>query len=141
MPARAPLRTAILLMAALHGTGQAFAKGRDVCAPGLEPWTEIVLFLGRAMSDGTEVGEADFQRFLGEVVTPLFPDGLTVLDAAGQFRSGDQVMQERAKVLLILVPDAAAVRAPIASVVQSYKQLFRQDSVLRTEREVCLAFD
>jgi hypothetical protein len=105
------------------------------------PWTEITLFLGRSMGDRGEVAEGDFQRFLGEVVTPLFADGLTVLDATGQFEAGDRIVQERTKILLILVPDAEPARARIGRVVQSYRQRFRQESVLRTEREVCVAFD
>ncbi|WP_442936315.1 DUF3574 domain-containing protein [Nostoc sp.] len=37
------------------------------------------------MSKLYQVSNNDFQRFLNNVVTPLFPDGLTVFDTNGQY--------------------------------------------------------
>jgi hypothetical protein len=103
-------------------------------------WTEISLYFGRRIGDTGLVSEAMFKRFLAEVVTPRFPDGLTVLDAAGQFRSGNRIVREPTKLLVLLVPDRSAVAHKVASVIDRYKRRFRQQSVLRTEQEVCLAF-
>jgi hypothetical protein len=48
------------------------------------------LFFGTAKPGGA-VTEEEFRTFLDEVVTPLFPDGLTVVKADGQFRGADGV--------------------------------------------------
>jgi hypothetical protein len=40
------------------------------------------------------VTEEEFRAFLDEFVTPLFPDGLTVVKADGQFRGADGVTIE-----------------------------------------------
>jgi hypothetical protein len=111
------------------------------CPAPLERWTEISLYLGRNIAGIGEVTEYQFRNFLREVVTPRFPDGLTVLDAAGQFRDGARIIRERTKLLILLVPDAAEVRGKVAAVVSRYKTRFRQQSVLHTENSLCLSFD
>lgn len=111
------------------------------CPAPLERWTQIDLYLGRKTGSGGTVTERMFRRFLAEVVTPRFPDGLTVLDAAGQFRdSRRRIVREPTKLLVLLVPDRNAVTGRVAAVIDRYKRRFDQESVLRTEREVCLAF-
>lgn len=43
------------------------------------------LFLGRQIPGGGMVSDADWTAFLAEVVTPRFPEGLTVWRAEGQW--------------------------------------------------------
>jgi hypothetical protein len=137
----ARMLSAWLVAAAVTFTPANPAAAQPICGAGLEPWTEIELFLGRAMPDGSEVSEVEFHAFLAETVTPLFPEGLTVTDAWGQYRDGDAVVRERTKLLLILLPEAtASVRDAIAGLIDAYKMQFRQTSVLRVERAVCVAF-
>lgn len=79
-------------------------------------------------------------RFLDEAVSPRFPDGLTVLDAYGGFRApGGAVFREPAKLVLLLVPDAAAVEGKVRAIIEAYKRRFSQNAVLRTEQRLCLA--
>ena len=131
------------LMIALGATGTASAADRagDCRAP-LEPWTEIDLYFGRNISGDGTVTEAEFRRFLSEVVTPRFPDGLSVLDVAGQFRNSQgKIVREPSKLLVILVPDANAAAKKVSQIVTSYKRRFRQESVLHAEHPVCLSFE
>src|SRR5690242_1095796 len=44
------------------------------------------LYMGRSIPGGGTVGDEDWERFLSDVVTPLFPDGFTVLTGRGQYR-------------------------------------------------------
>jgi len=71
-----------------------------------EPFVRTELFFGADKPDGTEVSDEDFQYFLDKKVTPLFPDGLTVLSGKGQFccDAGGQLVQERSFVLVLLYP-------------------------------------
>lgn len=85
--------------------------------------------------------ERMFKRFLANEVTPRFPDGLSVIDVAGQFRDDrGRIIREPSKLLVLLVPDRGAAAGKIAAVIDRYKHRFSQQSVLRTERPVCLAF-
>ena len=43
------------------------------------------LFFGRAIPGGGLVSEAEWTAFLANVVTPRFPDGLTVCPTEGQW--------------------------------------------------------
>lgn len=132
---------ALLAVLALDQPAAAATAQADGCRGPLERWTEIDLYFGRNIQGGSEVTEAQFRGFLADTVTPRFPDGLTVLDAFGQFRSGGRIEREKTKLLVLLVPDPGAVAGKVAAVVDRYKKRFRQQSVLRTEQKVCLAFD
>ena len=87
------------------------------------------------------MSEEAFRDFLAETVTPLFPDGLSVVDVAGQFRD-DQgtIVREPTKLLIILVPDAAGVAPDVETIVAAYKERFDQQSVLHAEQPVCVGF-
>jgi hypothetical protein len=132
---------ATVLAAPLARADEAEARAAASCPPSLAPWTQVDLYFGRSIGGAGLVTERAFKRFLAEEVTPRFPDGLTVLDAAGQFRDRHgRIVREPAKLLVLLVPDRAAVAGKIGAVIQRYKRLFHQESVLRTEQRVCLAF-
>ena len=115
-------------------------QGRACRAP-LQAWTPIELHLGRDISTGGIVSERAFLRFVDEVVTPRFPDGLGIIDFTGQYRhSHGVIVREPSKLLTILVPDPAAVSGKIREIIRAYKRRFQQESVLHTEIPVCVAF-
>lgn len=103
------------------------------------------LFFGRNKPDGTEVSEEEFAVFLSEVVTPKFPDGLTLLDGIGQFRGADgRIIREKAKVLILLYPRSATREnsRKIERIREAYKTRFAQESVLRVDEHLpsCVSF-
>ena len=90
---------------------QAVADGCDDATLGVDadPWARSELFFGTAKPDGSAVTEVEWTAFLADEVTTRFPDGLTVLDAAGQWRGEDgAVVRERSKQLILLFPQEAA---------------------------------
>lgn len=130
---------ALVVLTAAGLAGKADAAG--TCPEPLETWTQIDLYFGRDIAGRGVVSERQFRNFLANAVTPRFPDGLTVLDATGQFRDARQgIVREPTKLLVLLVPNRKAAAPKIAALVDRYKSQFRQRSVLRTERQVCLAF-
>ena len=58
-----------------------------------EAWIRTELYFGLAVPPGPDgqpagqVSEEDWQWFLDEEITPRFPEGLTILEAGGQWRS------------------------------------------------------
>jgi hypothetical protein len=75
------------------------------------------------------------------VVTPRFPDGLSVLDVTGQFRdSKGGIVREPSKLLVVLVPDASAAAGKVVQIIAAYKKRFRQESVLHAEHPVRVSF-
>lgn len=132
----------VALLLLLGGARDGLAtQGRAACRAPLQAWTQIELHLGRDISTGGIVSERAFRRFVDEVVTPRFPDGLGIVDFSGQYRHGNGVIvREPSKLLTILVPDAAAVAGKVREIVAAYKRRFRQESVLHAELPVCVAF-
>ena len=108
-------------------TGEAFAR------------TELLF--GLSKPDRSVITEAEFQHFVDRQVTPLFPDGLTVLSAAGQFKAPNQaVVKEKSKLLMLVYPLNHKHHNSIEQIRTVYKQMFRQQSVLRVDDLSCVSF-
>jgi hypothetical protein len=112
------------------------------CNAPLRSMQRIELMFGRNMRDHLRVGDAAWARFLAREITPRFPDGLTVLDAAGQWRdpAGGRVVREPSKLVIIVTPDSAPADDRIAAIVAAYKHRFRQKSVGIVTSPACAAF-
>jgi len=119
----------------------ALAAGCVHRGPGVA-MVETRLFLGAARPDGTPVDEAAWRAFLAEVVTPRFPDGLTVVEASGQWRdpASGALVGEPTKVLIVVRPPGAAPDAALDAVAAEWKRRFGQRSVLRVDAPVRAAF-
>ena len=89
------------------------------------------LVFGRSKADGSTVTEAQWRAFVDEHVTPRFPDGLTIVDASGQWRDRTgAVIREASKLVLILHPADEKSRRAIEEIRTLYRKLFDQESVL-----------
>ena len=87
------------------------------------------------------MSEEDWRAFLAEEVTPRFPEGLTVFDAAGQWRDGSgTIVRERTKLLLVLAPPGDDAMQRTDEIADAYKRTFGQSSVLRVVTEACVSF-
>ncbi len=94
------------------------------------------LFFGRDKNDGSEVSDEEWSKFLDEVVTPRFPDGLTVLDGNGQYRlENGTIVKEKSKVMILLYrPKTRSVNSrKIDQIRNEYKKRFKQESVMRID--------
>ena len=111
------------------------------CPDGAEEWVEHRIFMGRSAGDVEVVDDEAWAAFLADVVTPRFPDGLTVLDASGQWRNSDgSIEKERSKVLLIMAPPEADALRLINEISDEYKQRFNQEAVLQAVSDACVTF-
>ena len=97
--------------------------------------------MGRSDGYGEVVDDAAWDTFLKDTVTPRFPDGLTVLDALGQWRNSEGLVQkERTKLLVILLPPDLDSSRPIGEISEVYKRRFGQESVLQVVSNTCVSF-
>lgn len=112
--------------------GCAPAQQAPVCAAPLKPAVEVDLYYGA-------IGEAEWAAYLAEEVTPRFPDGLTAIDAAGQWRApSGTIIRERSKLLVLIVSDAPAHAPKVQAVIDAFLKRFNQQAVLHTEHAVCV---
>ena len=87
-----------------------------------------------------KVGGSSWARFVAVVVTPRFPDGLTILDAHGQWRGPHGILREPTRVLVIYHHGGKASAARIESIRTIYRRRFAQTSVLRADSVACIGF-
>jgi hypothetical protein len=98
------------------------------------------LYFGLSHPSGV-ISESQWQSFLRDQVTSRFPDGLTVWQADGQWRTPQgRIAREPARVLLLVHEEKPGVRRAIAEIVGIYKRDFHQESVLWETAPVCAAF-
>ena len=123
------------------------ATGCAILAPetGAEPWIRTELFFGMSRPDGGTISDSEWASFLDTVVTPRFPDGLTVLGGEGQWQGeNNQIVEEPSKLLILLYPREAIPEShkEIEEIRAAYEKAFQQESVLRADddRPVCTSF-
>ena len=109
------------------------------CGASSTPQLRTTLYFGLARPKGS-VTELEWQLFLRDEVTKRFPEGLTVWEAEGQWRTAaGTIDHEQSKVLLLVHPDTAAARQSVLAVIEAYRKTFEQQSVLWENARVCVA--
>ena len=111
------------------------------CGSGDTALVRDVLYFGRNTPGGSELSDSAWQHYVDEVLTPRFPAGLTIWDAAGQWRGASgRVERERSKVLTLLRPGDPRSDALVTEAVGEYKRRFAQEAVLRERTVTCSRF-
>ena len=105
--------------------------------PGTSPMLVAELFFGR-----TDVDDTAWAGFAEDTLTTRFPDGFTVLDAAGQWREapGKPIGQERSQLVIIAAPDTQATRDNLQALMAAYRGRFHQKSVGLVLEAKCASF-
>jgi hypothetical protein len=111
----------------------------EPCGSATAAQVRTTLYFGSARPKGS-VSELEWQLFVRDEITSRFPDGLTVWDAQGQWRAPQgAIEQERTKVLLLVHPDTAQARQSVQALIDRYRKMFDQQSVLWETARVCIA--
>lgn len=91
-------------------------------------WKEYKIFCGMSSKNG-EVSEEAWENFCKKYVSTAFPNGYSVIDAVGYWRSDSSVTEkERSKIILLLAP--ATEYEKVLLVAKQYRKQFAQESVL-----------
>lgn len=106
--------------------------------------TELYFSIGEWMETALSTeAEMTWMKFLDAEVTPRFPDGLSVIDVYGQWRSakpGAVVERERSRLLVIVHADNGESSARIEAIRAAWKQQTGEESVLRVSVPAKVAF-
>jgi hypothetical protein len=140
MRAFAQVAAAAVLAARLCGT--AHPQSID-CQGGQKLQQMAELIFGRGIrARGLGVSDNDWMLFVDDEITPRFPDGLTVFEAAGQWRdrTSNKIFRERSRIALIILPGDAQDLARLSEITDAYKRRFRQQSVVVIVRPACVSF-
>jgi Protein of unknown function (DUF3574) len=126
------VRTGVFaILLALAGAGDLHAQAAACPFPDQKPMLVIQLFFGRYVPHRGPVTAAEWNGFLRDHVTPLFPDGFTVYDAYGQWLNPQihTVIRQPTRIIVFATADVPEVRVKIAEISEEYKRQFRQQSV------------
>ncbi|MGE3148717.1 MAG: DUF3574 domain-containing protein [Pseudorhodoplanes sp.] len=121
----------------MPASGQAFS-----CRANQQDMAVAELMFGRRIGTRIGVTERAWAAFVAREVTPRFPDGLSVVDAAGQWRDArsGRLIREPSKIVSIVLRDPDRDQEHIDRIVAAYKTRFRQDSVGVIIRPACVSF-
>jgi len=106
------------------------------------------MFFGRTIAPayqgelGATVTDTQWATFVRTVLTPAFPDGLTALDAQGQWRNPSSLVisHEPATLVIVAAPDTGKTRQGLSDVIAQYRAQFHQQSVGLILRRDCASF-
>jgi hypothetical protein len=145
-PRRAAIRLAlaacasVMALAACAPVAVASA-GAPVAASARGDTVADRLFFGRTIPGGGMVTDEEWTAFLRDVVTPKFPDGLSVWRADGQWLDSRGTLEhEQTMVVEVIHPSSPAVDAALREIADEYKRRFRQDAVMRVTSPVRMRF-
>jgi hypothetical protein len=109
------------------------------CLPGQQAAVQEQIYFGTQTPTGHVTAE-EWNQFLGESVTPRFPQGFTTWQASGQWRSeSGGIVREPSYVLSLVHPAGSSDDAAIGELIATYKTRFKQEAVLQIRANVCMA--
>ena len=99
------------------------------------------LYFGRNIADTAVVSDSAWSTFVRDVLTPQFPEGATVYEASGQWRSPTGVLvREPSYVVELFHPATPESEGKVRTVIEAYKTRFAQEAVLRMVTNVRAMF-
>jgi hypothetical protein len=97
------------------------------------------LFFGQTIPGGDVVRAEDWASFLRDVITPRFPQGLTVWRAEGQWlEQTGTLAREPVVVVEVIHPRNVSIEDAVAFITMEYKRRFRQEAVLRVTTQATM---
>lgn len=141
MPGRLLVAAALLSLAGCQTLATAPIVG-TCTRPGSKPMLVVEMAFGRNVKGGPGVSDADWSQFQTETLTRQFPDGLTAMDAIGQWADprAKRLVTEPSKWVTIVAPDSSATEQSIKIVTDTYKRRFGQESVMVITNSSCVSF-
>ncbi|MBD1584724.1 DUF3574 domain-containing protein [Pseudoalteromonas sp. S16_S37] len=110
------------------------------CPVGEQKLSQESLYFGTKMPSGF-VTEQQWASFLTTSVTPKFPQGLTVVNASGQWQGNNgKIIKEQSYVLTLVHDNSQEKIRAISEITELYKVQFQQEAVLRVQNDVCVSF-
>ena len=83
-----------------------------------------------------------WKNFVDDVITPKFPDGLSIDKISGQWQDAktEETRQEESRMVMILYKASPEAEQAIEDIRATYKSQFQQDSVMRLNEMNCVSF-
>jgi len=130
----------MLFLSGCTGVTNTPVKTPAPCVVG-DTMTQSTLYFGLNRPAGPEITVTEWQQFVDNDVTPRFRDGLTVFNANGQWLGNDgKLARESSKALMLIHGSDVESNNKVEKLRSTYQSRFNQDSVMRVDQQVCVAF-
>jgi hypothetical protein len=135
------LRIVVLLCVSLALAACATPGERQSACLAGKPAVQTQLYFGLSKTKGV-VTPREWQRFVEREIAPRFPQGFSVADVRGAWLSEDtrRTITENSKLLIRVHDGTPADNDAIGAIIDSYKRAFAQESVMRIDQNICVAF-
>jgi hypothetical protein len=136
------LAAALGLLVLVAGIDRVAAQSLLQCGGAQQPAAVAELMFGRKIGNRIAVTQSRWARFVDREITPRFPDGLSVVDAKGQWRDRTRnvIVREPSKLVTIVLPGDPADQIRLGEIIEAYKRRFKQQSVGVIVRPACVSF-
>src|SRR5690349_4878327 len=107
------------------------------CSCSLQRTTQTDLYFGGSKLDGGMVTEAEWNTFVQQYVSKVYPEGSTVIKATGNWYDTAQhkIIAEPSNVIIAINRMTPKLDRQIDSLRYWYKVLYKQQSVLRIDKK------
>lgn len=97
------------------------------------------LYFGRGITGRADLTDAEWRRFVDQVIAPALPHGFTAFDAEGAWMSstGHRTIHEHSKVLIAALPATPDSLAAVQHIRDGYQRAFHQMLVGMTMQPAC----
>jgi hypothetical protein len=93
--------------------------------------TKTEIYFGEDEPGGKHVSLKAWRTFLSEVITPRFPDGMTVLEAYGQMQhASGRIEKQPSRVVVLVHPPGKAADRRIHEIIRAYRDRFQNAQVM-----------
>jgi Protein of unknown function (DUF3574) len=107
----------------------------SVLSQAAKKYHKVELYFGLS-ERGKPISEQQWQSFVDNYITPSFPEGMTIIDAYGQWRddSTHEITKEKSKMVVLICPKhSEATRRSVEGVKKKYCDLYNQQSVMEVD--------
>src|SRR5579863_1548609 len=111
------------------------------CPAGLHPSATAEVFFGRDNAEESGSSAADWREFVGQEISPRFPDALVASDVFGpEGASAKGFARQPSKALFVTLTGSPDDLQRISAVRGAYRARFHEDTTLLVEQQSCVSF-
>src|SRR5262245_34845630 len=113
-----------------------------VCSCRTSQWTETNLYFGQSKPGGAMITENEWTSFRENYISKVFREGSSVVSLSGNWydTAARRLITEPAYMVSYYYRYSPGISGQIDSLRNWYKELFKQQSVLRIDRKVKASF-
>jgi hypothetical protein len=104
-------------------------------------WARYELCFGMSTDSGkARIPEQAWEAFRNEEIAVRFPDGFTVFDGKGYWRTEALTYMEPSEILMVVAPDTPETQKKLDTIAAAYIRQFHQESVLQNKSRAAVIF-